>query len=654
MKWWRMATPNNDAQFPKPHPSKTNSHVTLYKAINFSLLCLFGCLSVALSIVLTHPVLRQGAQGFFITCSLILGIIALIASFVALRRYNVRITRDNQRLQQVLISEARQRDQMRVAADIAREASIGTSVDETLRRATEELCNQFGYYHVAIYLLEDEDGSAFASMKAVAGGKGSYQMLANGHSLPVGSDSMIGYVAHSGQPRVALDIEEEIYHLSNTLLPDTRSELTVPLRVEGRVIGVVDVQSTQMASFTQNDIVIIQTLADLLAVAIDKASLHQQIRKYADNLERIVDDRTQELAQERAQLNAILDAMTEGVIYEEGADARYINRAFSEMLGYDIAHWDGLLPVLDTTEMSLEDVRSRYEAMSQTLNENGFWQGEVVLKKMNNEEFPANLSLVRVKQTGRMAQDGTVAVVRDIRQEKALRDQRKRFVAYASHELRTPLTNLKTRLFLLRRKPHELQYNIDIMEAVMDRMQRLVDDLLQVSRLERGVITLTREALTLQAVVEQIITEFDEAALAKKLTLTLSMSATPIQIHADRDGIAQVLTNLLSNAINYTPEKGSISVTVTEAIEQTVKIVVRDTGVGIPSDKIEAIFQPFVRVKNTDSPGTGLGLNITRELVHLHGGTITVDSVVDEGSTFTVTLPTIANTNAAIAATAQH
>jgi signal transduction histidine kinase len=231
-----------------------------------------------------------------------------------------------------------------------------------------------------------------------------------------------------------------------------------------------------------------------------------------------------------------------------------------------------------------------------------------------------------------------VTIIRDISQEKALQDQRARFVAHASHELRTPITNLKTRLYLMRKQPEKLDEHLTVVEQVTERMKKLVEDLLDLSRLERGTIPLNREELNLSRLIAEVVGVQQPEAERKHIVLASDLPSTPLNILADQERMTQVITNLVTNAINYTPEGGAIHVYASSERNNGTDyavVHVQDSGVGIASDHLPHIFQPFYRVGDK-AGGTGLGLSITREIVEMHGGHILVESEVGHGSRFSL------------------
>jgi PAS domain S-box-containing protein len=172
--------------------------------------------------------------------------------------------------------------QLQVAAEIARDAATARDLTSLLNRAIDLVRERFGFYHAGVFLL-DEQGE-YAVLTAATGEAGQ-KLLEQKHKLKVGVEGIIGLVAQKGQPRMALDVKLDSYHLKQPLLPDTRAEIAVPLRLMGRVIGVFDVQSRRTYGFDSNDLIALQTMADQLAVAIENARLYEAQEKRAAELE---------------------------------------------------------------------------------------------------------------------------------------------------------------------------------------------------------------------------------------------------------------------------------------------------------------------------------------------------------------------------------
>ena len=228
------------------------------------------------------------------------------------------------------------------------------------------------------------------------------------------------------------------------------------------------------------------------------------------------------------------------------------------------------------------------------------------------------------------------------RLDQAFRRERQ-LTADVSHELRTPLAMLKTQLSLARSRPRDLQTLQDMMaemEGDVDRMTRLIEQMLTLSALEQGQ-PLAATAIELTPLLTRVVEQLTPAAAANGVSLHLTLPTAPLPLLADSDGLGQVLTNLLQNAIKYTPGGGQVTLGA-EQQEGQITMTVADTGMGIPAEHLPHLFERFYRTdqaRSRDSGGFGLGLAISQAIMQMHGGRIEVHSVVNQGTTFTVTLP---------------
>jgi nitrate/nitrite-specific signal transduction histidine kinase len=176
----------------------------------------------------------------------------------------------------------RRTNQIQAAAEVARDAAASQELNTLLQRAVSLVRDRFGFYHAGIFLLDE--AREYAVLRAATGEAGQ-RMLERGHRLKVGEEGIVGFVSATNQPRISLDVGEDAVHFKNPILPETRSEMGLPLRAGDRVIGVLDVQSKQAAAFDQDDITILQTLADQLAVAIENARLLQEAQENLQQLQ---------------------------------------------------------------------------------------------------------------------------------------------------------------------------------------------------------------------------------------------------------------------------------------------------------------------------------------------------------------------------------
>ena len=229
-------------------------------------------------------------------------------------------------------------------------------------------------------------------------------------------------------------------------------------------------------------------------------------------------------------------------------------------------------------------------------------------------------------------------------------DQRRaQFLAVVSHEMRTPLTSIISFSELLRGEADGLSAEglrfLGIIERNADRLLRLIDDLLMLNRLEAGGLPLELSQVSLPGIAAEAVRTAAPVAAKSGVTLHLDADEGPL-VRADSRRLAQVLDNLIGNAVKFSHLDGLVRVSLRYA-RGYWRIDVSDTGIGIPPDEAARLFGPFVRGSNAriaGLPGTGLGLAIVKSLVEMHGGHLRVDSVLDQGSTFSVFLPADAPT----------
>jgi two-component system phosphate regulon sensor histidine kinase PhoR len=242
---------------------------------------------------------------------------------------------------------------------------------------------------------------------------------------------------------------------------------------------------------------------------------------------------------------------------------------------------------------------------------------------------------------------GVVAVLHDITREKEISQMKNDFVSHVSHELKTPLASIMAYSEMLadgEADDEETRKEFyGIIQTQAQRLNRLIEDILNISRIESGLIKVAKEPVSLAILIEQQIGMIQKYAQEKNITVTRQSPIIFDQVYADKDMLSQVIVNLLSNAVKYTPPGGSVRVT-TEVDEAAghVRVSVTDTGVGIPEEELEHLFQKFYRVaaNNKHAKGTGLGLNLVKQIVEkVHNGRVFVTSKVGVGSTFGFELP---------------
>ena len=239
-----------------------------------------------------------------------------------------------------------------------------------------------------------------------------------------------------------------------------------------------------------------------------------------------------------------------------------------------------------------------------------------------------------------------VMVLHDMTALRQLERVRTEFVANVSHELRTPLTAiqgyLETLLSGALEEPEHARRFLEIVLRHSERLGRLLNDLTDLSNIELGKVTLRREAVRLDEVVASVLAIIGPRATRSRVTVTADVAAALPPVSADRDRLAQILINLVDNAVKYTPEGGAVTVTGRALGGQAVEVAVADTGIGIPAADLPRITERFYRVdkaRSRELGGTGLGLAIVKHLVMAHGGELRIESEQERGTTVRFTLP---------------
>jgi two-component system, OmpR family, phosphate regulon sensor histidine kinase PhoR len=341
------------------------------------------------------------------------------------------------------------------------------------------------------------------------------------------------------------------------------------------------------------------------------------------------------LTEERNLSSAILGSMVEGVAVVNGSERLvFANPGFAEILGLDVPPTSGsaLVEVVRQTEL--------VEAVRQVLGGKSRVQSEIVTGTLRQHFFAITVASVRAGDT-----TGAVVVLHDITELRKLERVRRDFVANVSHELRTPLTAIQGFTeTLLAGAIDDPQNRTRFLEIILEhsrRLARLTEDLLMLSKMDAERLELEIRRLSVSQLVESCLETAQRRAAEKDLRISLNMPQRLPDIAGDRRRLAEVLQNLLDNAIQYTLPGGQIMLSA-ETGEEEVILTVSDTGIGIPKADQPRIFERFYRVdvaRSREAGGTGLGLAIAKHLVEVHGGRLWVESAVGQGSQFHFSVP---------------
>ncbi len=355
-------------------------------------------------------------------------------------------------------------------------------------------------------------------------------------------------------------------------------------------------------------------------------------------------DRTiQTLTEERNLSSAILGSMVEGVAVVNGSERLvFANPGFAEILSLDVPPTSGsaLVEVVRQTEL--------LEAVRQVLRGEPRVQSEIVTGTLRQHHFAITVAAVRAGDT-----TGAVVVLHDITELRRLERVRRDFVANVSHEFRTPLTAIQGFAeTLLAGAIDDPQNRTRFLEIILEhsrRLARLTEDLLMLSKMDAERLELEIRRLSVSQLIESCLETAQRRAAEKDLRISVNTPQRLPDIAGDRRRLAEVLQNLLDNAIQYTLPGGQIMLSA-EAGEEEVVLTVSDTGIGIPQADQPRIFERFYRVdvaRSREAGGTGLGLAIAKHLVEVHGGRLWVDSEVGQGSQFHFSVPLFDSENPA-------
>ena len=412
-------------------------------------------------------------------------------------------------------------------------------------------------------------------------------------------------------------------------LPDTgpthvQAAMMVPVKHDGRVVGVVQLMSDER-TYTDEDLELVEGLAGLMGAAVRMARLHAEHRR-AEAAEAAANA----VAAEREQAARLLEAVGDGIFYVNRAgNVRFWNRSAELILGVRSE---------EVRDRPAGDVVPGWQAIADHV---AVTEGDEVPRAVRVPVEVGGrelwLSFVAVGRP-----EGVVYAFRDLTAERELEQAKSDFIATVSHELRTPMTAVYGAARTLLRPDIDISADqrsvlLEMIATQSERLAQITEEVLLASQLDRGEVAVERDLVDVAELARRVV-ETMQPHLAVPVTLNAPGAAFAM---GDRDRIEQILINLLDNAAKYSPEGGAITVSVAEEARH-VRLSVTDRGVGIAPTEQQAIFEKFYRVDPhlTQTPGgTGLGLYICRELAGRMDGKIAVESEPGRGSTFVLMLP---------------
>lgn len=582
-----------------------------------------------------------------------LQIFSTLSNQVSVALQNARLFSEVQSLAETLEQRVRERTaelerEKRNTETLLRifsEVSATLDLDRALNRTLGLLNEAVGAEQGTIMLLNPEDsllyyraGYGYASQRAGA-------EMSQKRGFRVG-EGLAGWVVAHREAVLVEDLTKDKRWVPTETSQEHRSAVGVPLMVGENMLGVLMVFHRQVGFFDQDSLNLIKAIAGQVSIAINNANLYQLIREQSERLGHLY----RQQAEEASRSQAILEAVADGVLVTDAENRiSFLNRSAerilhleaTRILGQSLADFAGLFGKaarewINTIQRWSEDPSS-YQAGESYVERIELDDGRVVLVHLAPVIFQNEFL-------------GTVSIFRDITHEVEVDRLKSEFVATVSHELRTPMTSIRGYVDLLLMGAagalNEMQANfLNVIKGNTDRLNALVADLLDISRIESGRITLTPQPINLRQIAEDALAEIQRRSQQENKPMIFSLeAATPLPMaFGDVERVRQIIDNLLENAYSYTPAGGRVQVRL-HANDKEVQVDVQDSGIGIAPQDQARIFERFYRGEHPlviETPGTGLGLSIVKQLVEMHGGRIWVTSsgVYGEGSTFSFTLP---------------
>ncbi len=576
------------------------------------------------------------------TAPFVLGVVSLLVG------WNVERLKALESQQQTLLKQ--QRNELLLLYDVARHIAAEQDPATLADRVVEAVRQTFDFEHVALFAVEQTNGERY--LRHIGGGEYLSEETRR-RRFRVGKEGVIGHVAASGEVLVLNDVRTSPIYIEGD--PSIRSELAVPLVSDGEVLGVLNIESQQLNAFDEDTVQLVRALADQVAVALRNARTLDTLRS------------------ERRRLAVILEHMADGLLVVD-PDGRVVlsNPALEQISGVPAR---ALLGRPLERLIGGEIYRDIFEEALQQPD-------RPVIRQF---EFPHRPGLFVKVSVGVMrdetgAVEGAVAVVRDVTHEYEVDRMKTDFISMVSHELRTPLTSVLGFVKLIHRNfrkriqpvlpPDDRRVqqaatrileNLTIIESEGQRLTRLINDVLDIAKLEAGRVEWHMQSLDVRQVVQDAVAATTGLFANRPDMLQVRLPDAPVVIHGDHDRLVQVVTNLISNAAKFTDE-GHIEVAL-QTVEghlppplgaaygrplslsgKWVMVSVTDSGIGIAEDNLPKVFERFKQVGDTltDRPkGTGLGLPICKEIVEHHQGVIWVESEPGRGSRFAFLLPLV-------------
>lgn len=534
------------------------------------------------------------------------------------------------------------RSSLKVLNDFAIELISITDKDALAWHVAREVVGALGFVDCVVYCTVP--GEKLLRQVAAIGEKNPHgEEISNRLEIPYGS-GITGHVAETAAPMIVDDLLND-----NRYIPDlepARSEICVPLLYSDVVLGVIDCEHPEPGHFNQMHLELLTTVAAMTSSKLELLRKDKVLRESERNYRAIVEDQTEMISRH---------ALDGSRTFVNESYCRFHGKTRDELLG--TSAYDGMLP---------DDLR-RLKEIYKTLtpeNPSGAFEisfpgpdGNTVWQLWTKRAvFDDDMNVVEYQAVGRDITENKRAEIdrlTALEAAKRANDAKSDFLAAMSHELRTPLNAIlgfsdiigKEHLGPIGTSKY-IEYAEDIRTSG-EYLLSLVNDLLDISSIEAGERSLNKEDISPSDVIAECVHLVQEKAEDSRITIQTNIVEALPTVHADKRALRQVILNLLTNALKFTSDDGRIDIFVS-VVEDTMRFIVADTGIGIPADRLSELTNPFTRVEAdayTLVEGWGLGLAITKSLIDLHDGRLNIESEVGKGTTVEVVLPLRSSTD---------
>lgn len=508
----------------------------------------------------------------------------------------------------------RQRDYLlEISRALTQELDLDKLLGRILYISAEMLAGQAGL----VALRAEKGGWKIATSLGISGGLARYL------------EPLLAQIPDNQDPaRFELpEVNRVLQSLARTVGLGLLTGVGLPLITRERVIGVIFVFRNYPGIFSSNDRALLQSFANQAAIAVDNAQLYQQV------------------IQDKQRMDALLDSAADGIlILSSGHIVTRCNPAFARMLGESVKNIVGKSHevVIDLTCPEDMITLEQAETGGWPLTPNATLYVEGDLQRSSNVPLPVGITYAPlISAEGNLL--NIIATVRDITRFREAEEIKSTFISVISHELKTPVALIKGYVGTLRREDANwdreiVKDSLAVIEEEADRLTNLIENLLDASRLQAGGLSINPADVALNAVAERIAKRFQTQSAIHDIVVDFPENF-PI-INGDETRLEQVLSNLVSNAIKYSPDGGEIRIR-GQILPAQVIICVSDQGPGVAPEDIPHIFDRFYRssIAKRTTKGAGLGLYLARAVIEAHGGRIWVDTQPGKGARICFSIP---------------